>query len=276
MKKIMCCLMICACFAGTAYAQGNQKIEGHSLQDGKGQGEQSAEETARQKYALDLKKVGVSKAVKNALKEGVLSVKDLITVAIAQGVKPVNILTTMSINGVNSNDIIAARVEGVTAEQVTTAYAAVEQFKADVAKSDNVDAAVKSAIDGGVLTLDSIIEVAVVLQGVNPTNMLTAMNNSGVNVTDAKAAAGAFGITDDTVQLAYDPVVPSDEPQPYTPPEDRGQPDTPIDRGQRPDTMPVNAATPAFPTFALPAGPIGGGTNGPPEDFTPASPSRPI
>lgn len=356
MKKIMCSLIICACFAGSAYAKENPKNENQAQQqDVNSHSEQSAEDTARQKYALDIKKLGISKAVKNALKEGTLPVKDLIALAIVQGVKPVSVLTSMSINGVNSNDIIASRVEGVTADLVTmaytaveqlktdvvksessskavksaieagvlsvenvldvavmqgantnnvltslslsgvsandiiaarvegvsaehvaTAYAAVEQFKSDVAKSDNADAAVKSAIEAGVLSLDSIIEVAVV-QGINPTNVLTAMNNSGVNVNDATNAASAVGITADTVQQTYNnPVEPSDI-QAYTPPEDRGQqPNSPSDRGQRPDTMPVNAATPATPTFSLPVGPIGGGTNGPPENFTPASPSRPI
>ena len=347
--------MMWVCCAGVAFAQKAPDSGNEDRQNAQGESAQSAEETARQKYAMDIKKVGVSKAVKNALKEGVLPIKDLITVAVAQGVKPVNVLATMSINGVssndiiaarvegvtaelvttaytaveqyktdvvksessnkavksaieggvlslenmlevavaqgantnnvvasmslsgvNSNDIIAARVEGVTAEQVTSAYAAVEQFRSEIAKSDNTEEAVKSAVESGILTLDSIIEEAVV-QGVNPTNVLTAMNNSGVNLNDATAAATAVGITADTVQQTYDnPVEPSDA-QAYTPPEDRGQqPDSPSDRGQRPDTMPVNAATPAIPTFALPVGPIGGGTNGPPEDFTPASPSRPI
>lgn len=352
MKKIIWLLMMLVCCAGVAFAQKAPDAGNGDRQNAQGESAQSAEETARQKYALDIKKVGVSKAVKNALKEGVLPIKDLLTVAVAQGVKPVNVLATMSINGVNSNDIIAARVEGVTAELVTTAYTAVEQYKTDVVKSESSNKAVKSAIEGGVLSLENILEVAVaqgantnnvvasmslsgvnsndiiaarvegvtaeqvtsayvaveqfraeiaksdnadeavknavesgiltlasiieeaVVQGVNPTNVLTAMDNSGVNLNDAVAAAGEVGVTADTVQQTYNnPVEPSDT-QAYTPPEDRGQqPDSPSDRGQRPDTMPVNVATPTIPTFTLPVGPIGGG---PPEDFTPASPSRPI
>lgn len=344
--------MMLVCCAGVAFAQKAPDAGNGDRQNAQGESAQSAEETARQKYALDIKKVGISKAVKNALKEGVLPIKDLLTVAVAQGVKPVNVLATMSINGVNSNDIIAARVEGVTAELVTTAYTAVEQYKTDVVKSESSNKAVKSAIEGGVLSLENILEVAVaqgantnnvvasmslsgvnsndiiaarvegvtaeqvtsayvaveqfraeiaksdnadeavknavesgiltlasiieeaVVQGVNPTNVLTAMDNSGVNLNDAVAAAGEVGVTADTVQQTYNnPVEPSDT-QAYTPPEDRGQqPDSPSDRGQRPDTMPVNVATPTIPTFTLPVGPIGGG---PPEDFTPASPSRPI
>lgn len=352
MKKIIWLLMMLVCCAGVAFAQKAPDAGNGDRQNAQGESAQSAEETARQKYALDIKKVGISKAVKNALKEGVLPIKDLLTVAVAQGVKPVNVLATMSINGVNSNDIIAARVEGVTAELVTTAYTAVEQYKTDVVKSESSNKAVKSAIEGGVLSLENILEVAVaqgantnnvvasmslsgvnsndiiaarvegvtaeqvtsayvaveqfraeiaksdnadeavknavesgiltlasiieeaVVQGVNPTNVLTAMDNSGVNLNDAVAAAGEVGVTADTVQQTYNnPVEPSDT-QAYTPPEDRGQqPDSPSDRGQRPDTMPVNVATPTIPTFTLPVGPIGGG---PPEDFTPASPSRPI
>lgn len=288
MKKIICCLLIFACFAGVVFAQAAPNADNQERhQEEQGQGAERAADRARQKYAKDIKELGISKAVKKALQEGVLSVKDIVSVAVAQGVPPTNVLTSMSINGVNSNDIIAANVEGVTAEQVTTAYTAVAQFTADVA--NNADSAVKNAIEGGVLSLDNILEAAAG-QGVNPTNMLTAMSNNGVPVNDVMAAAGIVGITSDTVEQIYNQTEPSDV-QAYTPaeegeggpqgagwPGERGQqPDSPSDRGQRPDTMPVNAATPAVPTFQLPVGPIGGGgNNGPPEDFTPASPSRPI
>lgn len=282
MKKIVYCLMIYVCFFGVAFAQAAPNVDNQGQQDEQGKSAQSSEETARQKYASDIKKIGISKAVKNALKEGVLSVKDILTIAVAQGINPSNVLTSMSINGVNSNDIIAAKVEGISADVVMTAFTAVEQYKADIAKSDNVDAAVKSAIEGGVLSLDNILEVAVI-QGVNPTNVLTAMSNSGVPSNDAIAAADARGIPSDTVEKAYEQGAPIDT-QAYTKAKDdeggpqpgtRGDgqpPATPGDnRGQQPYTPPGN---PFNNIPGLPDGTIGG-HNGIPEDFIPASPSGP-
>jgi hypothetical protein len=273
MKKLMCSLVICACFAGLAVAQETPNGDKQGSQQGtQRQGVRSAEDSARQKYALDIKKNGINKAVKNALKEGALSAKDIITVALSQGVNPVNILTVMSLNGVKANDIIAAKCEGVTPDLVTKAYSAVEQYSAAIAKSDNVEAAVKSSIEGGVLTLDNILEISIA-QGVNPANVLTAMSNSGVNLNAAIAAAELVGVSEDTAQRAYSNPVASDS-QAYTEAKDEekgNQPNTPADRGQGATNKPPPAADPSF---QLPVGTPGGG---PPENFiTPASPSKPV